>query len=254
MDDLLENSATPLPEPPGPKAEEEEHPEGGMPFFPDFALREALVALVFLCVLLLVASITKPGLEPGADPDASGYVPKPEWYFLWLFQSLKYFKGEMEMVGTFILPTIAIGLLVAVPFIDRRQRRLRKLAPKARPVRLWPRLVGAALMLGIGVLTFAAYTSPTAVEGKGTELTAVEAAGQAIFEKMGCASCHVIGGAGGDRGPDLTDFGTQPDAENRVLLHFTGVGAEEGSVMPGYQLSDAELSSLAAYLLSLKGA
>lgn len=251
MDDLFE-STTPLPAPPEPKAEA--HPEGEMPFFPDFALREALVALVFLCVLLLVASITKPGLEPGADPAAAGYVPKPEWYFLWLFQTLKYFKGEMEVIGTFVLPTIAIGLLVAVPFIDRRQRRLRKLAPNARPVRVWPRLVGAGLMLGIGALTFMAFTSPTAVTEEATSLTAVEAAGQAIFEKMGCTSCHAVGDAGGDRGPDLTDFGSQPDAENRVLLHFTGVGAEEGSVMPGYQLSDAELSSLAAYLLSLKGA
>jgi ubiquinol-cytochrome c reductase cytochrome b subunit len=248
MDDLFEGGAEPQAE----ASEHDEHPEGEMPFFPDFALREALVALVFLCVLILVASITKPGLEPGADPAAAGYVPKPEWYFLWLFQSLKYFKGEMEIVGTFILPTLAIALLVAVPFIDRRQRRLRKLAPKGRPVRVWPRFVGAVLMLGIGALTFVAYTSPTAVTGQGTTLTAVEAAGQAIFGKMGCASCHALGGAGGDRGPDLTGFGSRPDAENRVLLHFTGIGAE-GSVMPGYQLSDAELSSLAAYLLSLKG-
>jgi ubiquinol-cytochrome c reductase cytochrome b subunit len=249
MDDLFEGGTAPKAE----TAEHDEHPEGEMPFFPDFALREALVALVFLCVLLLVASITKPGLEPGADPAAAGYVPRPEWYFLWLFQSLKYFKGESEMIGTFILPTIAIALLVAVPFIDRRQRRLRKLAPKTRPVRVWPRLLGAVLMLGIGALTFMAYTSPTTVAEGETSLTAVEAAGQAIFEKMGCTSCHALGGAGGDRGPDLTNFGSEPDAENRVLLHFTGVSAEEGSVMPGYQLSDAELSSLAAYLLSLKG-
>jgi ubiquinol-cytochrome c reductase cytochrome b subunit len=238
--------------PPASEPEDEEPAEGTMPFFPDFALREAIVALVFLCVLILVASITKPGLEPGADPAAAGYVPRPEWYFLWLFQTLKYFKGGMETVGTFVLPTVAIALLVSVPFIDRRQRRLRRLAPGGRPVRIWPRAVGACLIALILTLTLAAYTSPTKVPGAEHALTAVEAAGQAIFEKMGCASCHAIGGAGGTRAPDLTDFGDRPDAENKVLLHFTGVGTGD-SMMPGYELSDAALSSLAAYLMTLKG-
>ena len=58
---------------------------------------------------------------------------------------------------------------------------------------------------------------------------------------------------GRDRGPDLTNFAASPNAENRVLLHFTGIGAGSGSLMPGYQLTDEELSSLAAYLFTLKG-
>lgn len=248
MDSLLDSGESLPNEPRG-----EERAEGEMPFFPDFALREALVALVFFSALLLVASITKPPLEAGADPSAAGYVPRPEWYFLWLFQSLKYFKGEWEILGTFVLPTIGIALLVLVPFIDRRSPRPRKLLPGTRPVRLWPRLVGAGVMTGIAALTFIAATSATPVTQEGPVLTAVEAAGQALFGKMGCASCHSLNGAGGTRGPDLTNFGARPGAENRVLLHFTGIGTSDGSIMPGYQLSDAELSSLAAYLLSLKG-
>lgn len=223
-----------------------------MPFYPDFALMEAIVALGFLVVLLLLASLTKPSLEEVADPTASGYVPRPEWYFMWLFQTLKYFKGGMEAVGTFLLPTIAIGLLLAVPFIDRRQRRLHKLLPKTRPVRVWPRALGAVLIGTIATLTFVAYTTPTVAPGAKHELTEVEMAGQAIFEKMGCSSCHAIGGVGGTRGPDLTNFASEPDAKNRVLLHFSGIRTGD-SMMPGYQLSDAELSSLAAYLLTLKG-
>jgi mono/diheme cytochrome c family protein len=62
-----------------------------------------------------------------------------------------------------------------------------------------------------------------------------------------------VGEAGGDRGPDLSAFGTQPDANERVLLHFTGIGTAPDSVMPGYQLSEAELRSLAEYLLGLQG-
>jgi mono/diheme cytochrome c family protein len=85
-------------------------------------------------------------------------------------------------------------------------------------------------------------------------LTQAQAAGKALYEKMGCNSCHVVGESGGDRGPVLTDFGSRPDAQERVLLHFTGVGQAEQSIMPGYQLSDEELRSLALYLMSLKEA
>ncbi len=119
-------------------------------------------------------------------------------------------------------------------------------------MRLWPRLVGAGGLAVVAFLTFVAVTSPVPVTQQGPTLTEAQAAGKALFDKMGCVSCHTIAGAGGTRGPDLTSFGNKPDAEDRVLLHFR-IGGAPGSWMPGYQLSDAELSSLAAYLLSLKG-
>jgi ubiquinol-cytochrome c reductase cytochrome b subunit len=222
-----------------------------LPFFPDFALIEALTALVLLIGLLLVASLTRPSLEEVADPTSAGYTPRPEWYFLWFFQTLKYFKGETEVVGTVVLPGIAIALLVALPFLDRRERT-RALLPGTRAVRLWPRIVAAGAILGIGFLTLTALRTPTPMS-TGPELSSVEAAGQAIFDKMGCASCHAIAGAGGTTGPDLTTFGVQQDARERVLLHFTDVARGDGSIMPGYQLSPEELSSLSAYLLGLKG-
>ena len=222
-----------------------------MPFFPDFALIEAITALAYLVVLVIIAGVTKPSLEETADPTAAGYVPRPEWYFLWAFQALKYFKGEAEMIGTFIIPTIAIGLLLAVPFIDRRERP-RPLLPGTRPVRIWPRFVALAVILGLGYLTYLGLTAPSPMTREGSKLTAAEAAGQAIYEKLGCSTCHTIGDAGGSRGPELTAFGVKPDATERVLLHFTGIGGPPDSVMPGYQLSEAELRSLAAYLLSLR--
>lgn len=223
-----------------------------MPFFPDFALIEALTALAFLVVLVVLAAVTEPSLEETADPTASGYVPRPEWYFLWAFQMLKYFKGEAEVVGTFVLPMVLIGLLVAVPFIDRRERP-HPLFPGTRPIRLWPRLVALAGMLGLGSLTWLAFTAETPMTREARHLTAAEAAGQALYERFGCSTCHAIGDVGGDRGPALTSFGLKPDASERVLLHFTGVGGPPESAMPGYQLSEAELRSLAEYLLGLRG-
>lgn len=222
-----------------------------LPFFPDFALIEALAALTLLIALLVVASLTRPSLEEVADPTSAGYTPRPEWYFLWFFQALKYFKGPYEVAGTVVLPGIAIVLLVLLPFLDRRERA-RPLLPGTRPVRLWPRILAAGAIFGFGYLTLAALQTPTPMT-TGPELSSVEAAGQAIFDKMGCVSCHAIGGAGGTTGPDLTSFGSQPDARERVLLHFTDVRMSQGSIMPGYQLSPEELSSLSAYLLGLKG-
>ncbi len=223
-----------------------------MPFFPDFALIEAITALCFLVVLLVIAGLTEPALEEAADPTAAGYVPRPEWYFLWAFQMLKYFPGEAEVVGTFVIPSVLIGLLVALPFLDRRERP-HPLLPGTRPVRLWPRLVALAAMGGLGALTWLAFTAPAPMTREPRHLTPAEAAGQAIYERLGCSTCHTIGDAGGDRGPALTTFGTKADAQERVLLHFTGIGGPPESTMPGYQLTEAELRSLAAYLLSQKG-
>lgn len=224
----------------------------GIPFFPDFALREALTASGYLILLILLSSLTRPSLEPVADPAASGYVPRPEWYFLWLFQSLRYFGGELEIVGTFILPTLGIALLLSVPFLDRREARPRPLLPRTRPIRLWPRAVGAAAVAGIATLTILGVLSAAPIAQHGPELTEAQAAGKAVFEKMGCVSCHSLSGQGGTRGPDLTDFGARSDAEQRVLLHFTGVSRDAESLMPGYQLTQDELRWLAAYLLSLR--
>ena len=47
------------------------------------------------------------------------YIPRPEWYFLFLFQTLKLFSGPMEVVGSIVLPGLAVLLLILVPFIDR---------------------------------------------------------------------------------------------------------------------------------------
>ena len=69
-------------------------------------------------------------LERVADPTDTSYIPRPEWYFLFLFQMLKVFEGPLEVVGTVVLPTLAILALILTPFIDRsklvkvRQRTL----------------------------------------------------------------------------------------------------------------------------------
>lgn len=232
---------------------------GGMPFFPDFALREATAAFLYLMVLVLLAALTEPALEEVADPNASGYIPRPEWYFMFLFQLLKYFPGEMEVVGAFVIPSVAFGILIAIPFLDRRREpRTRRILPGTRAIRLLPRFGAAAVLAVIGTLTLKGIQAHVPITDKGTKLTAVEQAGADLYQKMGCPTCHTNDAEAEDeggpppRGKDLTHFARRPDAERRVLLHFAGIALPEGSEMPAYQLSPEELRSLSEYLMTFK--
>jgi ubiquinol-cytochrome c reductase cytochrome b subunit len=132
---------------------------GERPYFPGLALKEALAALALLAVLILLAALTEATLEAVADPNATAYVPRPEWYFLWLFQLLKYFGGSFEVVGVVLVPAGLVALLLAVPLIDRWTPRTRALVPGGRPVRVAPRLLAAAFLALVLALTVLAVGS-----------------------------------------------------------------------------------------------
>ena len=136
-------------------------------FFPDLFAIEALVALGMLVALIVVAALTTAPLEPTASRDAAGFVPRPEWYFLWLFQLLRYFKGSLEVIGTTLIPVILIALLLAVPFLDSRPPKTRKLPGRTRPVRVLPRVLAAVCIALLLTLTVVA-----AYDTSGTPTTA----------------------------------------------------------------------------------
>jgi ubiquinol-cytochrome c reductase cytochrome b subunit len=191
-------------------------------------------------------------LERLADPTDTTYIPRPEWYFLFLFQTLKLFEGPLEVVGTFVLPNLAILLLFAIPFLDR-----------GRMVRVTQRTAAAAAVvlaaLGWTGLTVAAVRStppPKAAEIDFSEptgwleLAPVELAGVGYFRKENCAACHSTGGEA-KVGPDLADRPIRKTAE-WLIAHFKRPAAmKPGSQMPPVQLKDAELNALAAFLLKL---
>src|SRR3972149_2097109 len=95
----------------------------GVPFFPDIVFKDAVISLFLFLILLALAYFIGAPLEARANPADTTYTPRPEWYFLFLFQLLKYFPGELEVVGVVVLPTIAIILLFLLPFLDRSSRR-----------------------------------------------------------------------------------------------------------------------------------
>ena len=95
-------------------------------FYPHQMARDLTVALVAGVLLAVMAWKGAPALEPPADPTSSDYVPRPDWYFLGLFQLLKYFPGKLEVVGALVIPGIVMTLLALLPWLDRGQSRLVK--------------------------------------------------------------------------------------------------------------------------------
>ena len=78
-----------------------------------------MAVFVAFAILFMMAIAVRVPLEHLADPTDTSYIPRPEWYFLFLFQILKAFRGPLEVVGTVVLPTLAILALILTPFIDR---------------------------------------------------------------------------------------------------------------------------------------
>lgn len=118
-------------------------------FFPTFVFKEALVAFgVFIAVLLLAIFLPAEIGDP-ADPSDTSFLPKPEWYFLPLYQLLKLFPGKLEVIGVLIQPMLLLGLFL-LPFLDRNPER-RPSKRKASMIVLAIIVVGAVVL---GILGF----------------------------------------------------------------------------------------------------
>jgi ubiquinol-cytochrome c reductase cytochrome b subunit len=194
-------------------------------------------------------------LEQLADPTDFSYTPRPEWYFLFLFQMLKFFNGPLEVVGSMVLPGLAVLALILVPFIDR-----------GHMVKVTKRTVAAAFVLlaglGWGGLTAAAVaTTPKEAREEAIDygaptdwlqLTPEEMAGVGYFRQENCISCHSVGGEGGSKvGPDLANITIHRNAAWMIEHFKSPAGVRPGTSMPPIQLPDAQLNSLAAFLLKL---
>ena len=96
----------------------------GKPFYPDQVFEDVVSMLILFVILACAALFAPVPLEDVADPTNADYDPRPEWYFLFLFQLLKYFQGPFEILGTFVIPTVGMLLLLFLPFLDRSERKV----------------------------------------------------------------------------------------------------------------------------------
>ncbi len=229
----------------------EESKGKGETFF-EHLLRDGVVAFLLLLVLLWMAAFWKVPMEEVADPTSTDYVPRPEWYFYFLFELLWLFPGKWIPVATFYIPLAAVLLLLFLPFYDRTPGR----SPLKRPVASG---IATAALFAIAFLTYQGATAPpppkagTALPEEVKALPPELARGREVYEAQGCSACHVLKGTGSAAGPDLTRIGARRDAEwlKRFLKDPSAV--RPGSVMPPYgELPEEELDALARYLASLK--
>ena len=120
----------------------------GKPFYPDQLFEDAVAILILFIILAAMAIFVPVSLEELADPTDASYDPRPEWYFLFLFQLLKYFEGPLEVVGTFVIPTVGFVLLLFLPFLDKKERT----SLLKRPVALTVTCLSVALIVLLTIL------------------------------------------------------------------------------------------------------
>jgi ubiquinol-cytochrome c reductase cytochrome b subunit len=224
---------------------------GGVRFWPDIVGKDALVALAVVAVIVLLAAAFGARLEAPADPSDTAYVPKPEWYFLPLYQLLKIVPGSFESLVAFGVPTALVVVLLALPFFDRGSRRNLLRRPLAL-VSLVLLLGGSGLLIGASVRE----AGPAVAPEVGRALSSRERAGRALFRAQQCTGCHKLGGEGGDQGPDLSDVGLRHSAAWLHSFIETPSRFRPGTKMPTFGppvLSHEEIEDLAQYLSSLRG-
>jgi quinol-cytochrome oxidoreductase complex cytochrome b subunit len=105
--------------------------DSGETFYPSFLFKEIVVMmLLFILVAVILAVLFPAGLGDPADPTDNLFIPKPEWYFMSLYQLLKYFPGKLEVIATAIIPAGGIIVLLLLPFIDKKA----EIRPGRRPI------------------------------------------------------------------------------------------------------------------------
>jgi menaquinol-cytochrome c reductase cytochrome b/c subunit len=175
----------------------------GKPFFPYAVFKDGAMACIVMLVIIFMSIMLGAELGPKADPTSTTYVPRPEWYYFFLFELLRVIKPPaLVFIATVGIPTVAMVLLVLLPFVDRNPNR----NPLQRPV---------AMIAGILTIAAIAYlTILGAIAGPPTEISMKVAPqyekGKEAVASSGCLGCHKIGENGNaGPGPPLTNVGSR---------------------------------------------
>jgi menaquinol-cytochrome c reductase cytochrome b/c subunit len=229
---------------------------GGKPFFPYAVFKDIFVASCFIGLVIVFAVAFPFGQGPPVDPTTTTYVPRPEWYFYFLFELLRIFKNQNVLMpvimGTFIIPNILMVLLFATPFIDRGpERRIQR-----RPIALASGVLVTVLLCW---LTYLGATAPEGISGASpiplSNLDPTAKAGLDLFLANGCTNCHMIKGQGAaGPGPNLTNEGSKPGHDKAwEIKHLKDPqSVSPGSIMPKFSnFTPQQYDELATLLTGL---
>jgi menaquinol-cytochrome c reductase cytochrome b/c subunit len=214
----------------------------GKPFFPYAVAKDGMMAVVVMIAIITMSIVLGAELGPKADPTTTTYVPRPEWYFFFLFELLRVIKpAVLTPLATIGVPTICIILLILLPFYDRGPER----RPERRPVAT---TAGILTVIAIAYLTYlgAAAGSPNEIDMK---VPPQYEAGKLVVAQSGCLACHKIGENGGTIGPNLTNIATKlPKAAIRRTLD------NPTAPMPSFAgLDPKKKAAMVDFLAQLKG-
>jgi ubiquinol-cytochrome c reductase cytochrome b subunit len=167
----------PLSEAPGP----------GPLFFPWHVVKDTVMMATVFASLVTLALVSPAPLDEIANPADASYIPRPEWYFLSLFQLLKYFPGPLEPVATMVIPGLVAGFFLLVPFVDRGPNR----HPGQRRM-----FVAAFASVVAGVVALTALGLADRPDGRDREDWGLIAlGGEGFAQNVDCLRCHTAGGS-----------------------------------------------------------
>lgn len=233
-----------------------EYPGKTEAFWPDFLLKEWMVGAVFLIGYLLLTVAHPSPLEGPADPTNASYIPLPDWYFLSMYQLLKYSfaSGPYNLIGAAIIPGIAFGALALAPFLDTTPER----RPSKRP------LPTAFMLLAVAALIYTTWESVAATNWEAVKAQGVisdkdlgllpnvevdeTSVGYEIFQaQASCIGCHGGDLAGTPSAPML--LGNELTAEEVTEVIANGRGGMPAGTFGG---TDEELQVLSEFIAGLK--
>jgi quinol-cytochrome oxidoreductase complex cytochrome b subunit/cytochrome c len=227
------------------------------PFWPRQIWMDGVLALAFLVGLGLWVHFYPAPLEVQADP-SQPYEARPEWYFMFFFQLLRYFEGGSEVVGTFVLPALFFLVLFFWPLLDRNPHR----DPRRRPVAM-----ALLAMSTTGLVGLTAYAIATDVRMHEPATAATQARQEGPLERADvarlyngtCAMCHSVDGSGGlvraamPRIPDFRSIAWQQSQTELEITHRIQEGNEP--TMPAYRdkLTPQQMFALTIYIRAFAG-
>jgi ubiquinol-cytochrome c reductase cytochrome b subunit/menaquinol-cytochrome c reductase cytochrome b/c subunit len=186
----------------------------GKPFFPYAVMKDSLMACVVMAVIIAMSLVLGAELGSKANPTTTTYVPRPEWYFFFLFEVLRVVKPpSLVPLATIGVPTLGMILLFLLPFYDRGPER----RPERRPIATFTGIfvIGAMALLtyqgaNAGSPTAIEMATPASIVKAGGQTLAQYEAGKKVVAQSGCLACHKIGDNGNSGpGPDLTHIGSR---------------------------------------------
>jgi ubiquinol-cytochrome c reductase cytochrome b subunit len=225
----------------------------GIPFVPGAFWKDLIFSAAILAAVAVCAAVFGPyGPTGQPDPTIIQTVPKPDFFFLWLYAVLSYLPANLETPFILIAPMIGIAVLLALPFYAGEGEKS------------WHRRPVAVLMLALVAVSWGTFThlatytpwSPIMNAWSGDtvpvkmvhNLSPTERQGAVVFQAKQCRNCHALGNEGGQRGPALDDVATRLTEDQLIRQVLQG-----GGNMPAYgkSLSPSEVTALVRFLDTL---